>query len=48
MFEVEISQRELRRLKRLMRNARLKNHAESEAIDYSENRRLDRVVVAAS
>ena len=46
LVDSEISQRNSQRFKRLMRNAKLKIHAEPEAIDYSSNRGLDRVVVA--
>ena len=46
LVDAEISQRESQRFKRLMRNARLKIHAEPEAIDYNGNRGLDRLVIA--
>ncbi len=46
LVDAEISQRDSQRFKRLMRNARLKIHAEPEAIDYNGNRGLDRLVIA--
>ena len=46
LVDAEISQRESQRFKRLMRYAKLKVHAEPEAIDYRSNRGLDRAVMA--
>lgn len=45
LVDAEASQRDSQRLKRLLRNARLKVQAEPETIDYRPGRGLDRAVI---